>query len=138
MNIYLDSSAVIRWLLNSQGQYKDFGKWKKAIASEILYVECNRTFFRLRLEKVIDDSTLAQVQKNFNSFVQSIDIIQLDSTILNKASESFPTIISSLDAIHLSTAILYREQNQISNIKILTHDKQLSIAAMSFNFDVVG
>ena len=45
---YLDTSAVIRWILQSPNHYTEFGKWDSAISSTLLKLEFTRAIDRLQ------------------------------------------------------------------------------------------
>ncbi len=137
MIVYVDSSAVLRFLFSQQGAYHKFGTWKEAASSELLFVECNRTIYRLRLENKISDETLSEYQSAFAEFCASISIISLNTAIIEKASSFFPTIIGSLDAIHLASAFLWKEEMR-HDVYMLTHDSQLAIASKAMGIKVLG
>ncbi|MBK9498241.1 MAG: hypothetical protein IPO06_02470 [Leptospiraceae bacterium] len=65
-------------------------------------------------------------------------MIEITESIKQKSAEPFPTIIGTLDAIHLSSALILREENKKLDITILTHDSQLSTAAIAMGFAVAG
>lgn len=138
MNVYLDSSVLLRWLLNSSKAYSGFQNWRICYTSELIYIEVNRVLNRLRLEKEIDDLEYAILHKTFLEFYDSIYIIEINQAIKKKSAEPFPTIIGTLDAIHLASALLLKEENKKLEIIFLTHDNQLSIAATAVGFEVIG
>jgi len=55
MIVYLDSSVVLRPLLDQPKQLKSWGNWETAFSSEWLGVECRRAIDRLRLEGLYGD-----------------------------------------------------------------------------------
>ena len=138
MTVYLDTSVLLRWLLNSPKAYSEFQKWDSCYTSELLYIEVNRVLNRLRLEKEIDDTEYASLHKTFSEFYKTVFVIEITESIKQKSAEPFPTIIGTLDAIHLSSALILREENKKLDITILTHDSQLSTAAIAMGFAVAG
>lgn len=138
MIIYLDTSALLRWLLNSPKVYSEFQNWQACYTSELLYIEVSRVLNRLRLEKEIDDSEYADLHKTFLEFYKTIYVIELNQAVKQKSAEPFPTVIGTLDAIHLASAILLKEENPKWQIQFLTHDSQLSTAATAMGFEVIG
>lgn len=60
MNVYLDSSAVLRPLLDQPDGLKCWGQWETAYSSELLGVECRRAIDRLRLLGLYDDKQVAE------------------------------------------------------------------------------
>ncbi len=136
MNVYLDTSVFLRWLLNNQKIYSGFQKWKSCYTSELFYIEVSRVLNRLRLEKVINDKDYTNLIKTFSEFYKTIYVVEMNKTIKEKSAEFFPTIIGTLDAIHLSTAITLRSENPKLELVFLTHDKQLSNSAEALGFRV--
>ncbi|MDX1961087.1 MAG: type II toxin-antitoxin system VapC family toxin [Leptospiraceae bacterium] len=138
MIVYLDTSVLLRWLLNSSKVYSGFQKWDSCYTSELLPIEVNRVLNRLRLEKEIDDQEFANLHKIFLEFYNTISVIEINQAVKQKSSEPFSTVIGTLDAIHLASALLLKEENKKLKILFLTHDNQLSTAAIAMGFDVEG
>ena len=67
-----------------------------------------------------------------SSFVEAIEC----TAVKRRAAGPFPTVIGTLDAIHLASAILWGEVESGSDIRILTHDKQLALCAHSLGIRV--
>jgi len=136
MNIYLDTSVVLRVLFNEPDPVQIWGKWDRAFSSNLWCVEAFRTVDRLRLSGNLTDSDVADLLNNIRTVDETLWIHPLAEAILKRASESFPTILGTLDALHLSTALSIRE-NEIIDL-FLTHDLQLGTAARSLGFEVMG
>jgi len=137
MIVYVDSSAMLRVLFGHSGAYNKFNQWDEAASSELLHVECNRTLYRLRMENKITDETMSDYQSSFEDFLETISIIDVNSTVMSKAAGPFPTVIGSLDAVHLATALLWKEERE-EDIHMLTHDVQLAVAAKASGMKVIG
>jgi len=133
---YLDSSVIMRWLLKSEGYYRDFGTWKQGITSSLTEVECSRTLDRLRLEGKIDDTILQKLKQQLAYLLNSIDIIEIDPTVLNLAKGPFTIVIRTLDAIHIASAMLYKDEFAV-DIQILTHDERMKLLAKYLEFSVL-
>lgn len=138
MNVYLDTSVLLRWLLNSPKVYSEFQKWEACYTSELLYIEVNRVLNRLRLEREIDDNEYANLHKTFLEFYKTVYVIEINQTVKQKAAKPFPTIIGTLDAIHLVSALILKEENKKLELTFLTHDSQLSTAATAMGMTVAG
>lgn len=135
MNVYLDTSIVLRVFLKQESPSVLWGKWAKAYVSELLRVEFFRTVDRIRFEGKLTDTKRSQLSQDFNIFWLSCYQIPLDPEVLNRAAGSFPTILRSLDAIHLATALIL--QSSIENeLILLTHDHQLKRAAIASGLEV--
>ncbi|MBE7439600.1 MAG: hypothetical protein HS115_14175 [Spirochaetales bacterium] len=130
MIVYLDSSALLRYLLKTPGAYADFGTWDKAVSSELLTLECRRTLHRLRLIGELGDEDMAYFSALVSEFMDTIDIIRVTSSLMDQAGMAFPTVIGSLDAIHLVSLLAY--QGDIKRpVALLSHGRQLVLAARS-------
>ena len=141
MKFYLDSSVILRKLLNQSGispyLLKNSGKEiSQVYSSRLLQVECNRVIDRFRLENILSDRDLSLVKKELNEFLKQINFIEITRPILEMSSQSFPTQIGSLDSIHLSTLLLANKSLSL-NLTLLTHDQQLINAAIAMGVDVL-
>lgn len=136
MNIYLDTSVVLRVLLKESNPIDTWGKWDKAFSSALWRIEALRTVDRLRLMNEISDIEVANLVRDVQIIHDTLAIYPLDEKVLQRASETFPTVVGTLDAIHLASAIFVRESQGIDIL--LTHDPQLGIAARSIGFRVHG
>ena len=137
MKVYLDTSVIVRWMLDEPGALKDWGRWEESFTSEITVVEAHRTLDRLRLDGRLDDSEVARGVRLLGEVLNEVDAIGLNQPVLERASRSFPTVVGTLDALHLSSALLYREQRK-EGLVFLTHDRRLSIAAQALGFETRG
>lgn len=137
MNVYLDSSVLLRVIFSEPEQLKEFNQIKTAVSSELLRVECLRTIDRIRINKRFSDGIYTQYIQRFFTFFEKIDRIPIQRPILDRASQPFSTTLGSLDAIHLASAIVYRERFS-PDLVLLTHDKQLASAALTCSFKILG
>jgi hypothetical protein len=133
---YVDSSVVLRIILGQPDPLAEWPRLGRAISSELLRVECLRTFDRLRLRAALDDRTVAARRAALLETIDAIDLVALDGHVLARAAEPFPTLVGTLDALHLASAILVREEEP--TIAFMTHDATLGLAAAATGFDVRG
>jgi predicted nucleic acid-binding protein len=136
MNVYIDTSVILRRLLDDPHAMADWGNWEQAYTSRLWQVETFRAINRLRLEKWIQDQDVAILTENVSVINASMTIIPVSDQILIKAGEPLPTVLSTLDAIHLASAMMLAPA--ISIDRFLTHDRQLAVAARSVGFVVDG
>src|SRR5215471_15489460 len=133
MNVYLDSSIVLRVLLDQPRKLSVWGEWETAYSSELLGVECRRVIDRLRLENALDDETLAQTVEELGKIEKTITRIRLTKPIVQAASKSMPTVVKTLDAFHLVSAVAIRDR-RAPDLLFATHDGQQAIAARALGF----
>ena len=138
MNVYLDTSVVLSWLLNQDPSIQEWGRWQVAYTSEICRVEFHRTIDRLRLGADLDDDERVFVHERFVTFWKSVHRVRLSVALLTRASQSYPTVVGTLDAIHLTSALAVHERRNRRIDEFLTHDGQLGKAARAVGFAVRG
>lgn len=133
MNVYLDSSVVLRSLLDQPRKLSSWGLWESAYSSELLGVECRRVIDRLRLEGIFDDEALVQTIEQLAKIEKTITRIRLTKSIIQAASRTMPTIVKTLDAFHLVSAMAVRDRRGIEML-FATHDSQQATAARALGF----
>jgi len=137
MIVYLDSSVVLRPLLEQPGKLAGWGEWEAAYSSELLGVECRRVIDRLRLEAAFNDTDVADAMQTLQRLERSIRRIRLTRPIIQAASRTMPTAVKTLDAFHLVSAIALRDRRHI-DLVFATHDSQQSTAARALGFNCLG
>ena len=136
MNVYLDTSVVLRVLFHEPNPIKIWGKWEIAYASSLLRVEALRSIDRLRLAGQLSDLELAGLNRELHVVYETLAIHPITERILQRASETFPTIVGTLDALHMASALAIREFAALD--LFLTHDAQLATVAGALGFTVMG
>ena len=136
MNVYVDSSVLLRVILGEPSRLAIWPRITNAISSELIRLECLRTIDRARIRVGFDDPRIARYRADVLEAVDSFRLIALDGAVLTRASDPFPTLLGSLDAIHLTSALLIREE--VEDLVFATHDEELGIAARATGFEVQG
>ncbi|MGH2737131.1 MAG: PIN domain-containing protein [Actinomycetota bacterium] len=136
MNVYVDSSVLLRVVLGEPGRLRIWPKITNAFSSELIRLECLRTIDRARVRLGLEDHLVAEHRAELLEAVDAFSLVALDSVVLGRASEPFPTVLGSLDAIHLASALLIREDSE--GLEFATHDDELGIAARATGFSVHG
>ncbi len=137
MNVYLDTSVVLRRVLRQPNRLASWGKWDAAFASVLLRVEYLRAVDRLRLEGYLSDEQRVVLHQELRRIEGAIHTVPLHDEIVAQAAGPFGTVLGTLDALHLATAMTLRRKLGLE-LAILTHDHQLARAAQSNGFDVQG
>jgi len=136
MIVYLDTSVILRVLFREGKRIPIWGKWDRAYSSTLWRTEAFRTVDRLRLSGSLSDADVSELAVQLEVVNETLALLPVTEAIVRKAAESFPTIVGTLDALHLSSALILRETEKID--LLLTHDKQLAIAARALGFQVMG
>lgn len=137
MNVYLDSSVVLRRLQRESVPLTRWGQWERAYSSVLLRVEVLRTVDRNRLRGAVSDREASDLITKAHAFFDAVPFVALSDGILKRASQSFFTALGTLDALHLATALRLVDAGSME-LTFLTHDAELAIAARSVNFAVEG
>lgn len=137
MNVYLDSSTVLRVLLRQPKPLAIWGRWERAYASALLHVEACRVIDRLRLEGALDDDGVADARVALARIESALSTVPLSPAVADRASLPMATVVKTLDALHLASAMLVRERLRI-DLVFATHDPQQSRGARALGFDCVG
>lgn len=136
MNVYVDSSVLLRVVLKEPGRLAIWPKIHNPVSSELIRLECLRTIDRNRIRLGLDDLQVARHRADVLDILNSIDMVALDSTVVERAAEPFPTLLGSVDALHLASALLAREE--FGDLVLATHDDELGLGAEAMGFGVFG
>lgn len=136
MNVYIDSSVLLRVVLGEPKRLRVWSKITNPISSELIRLECLRTIDRARIQLDLEDEAVARHRAEVLDTLDTFSLIGLDPVVIERAAEPFPTQLGSLDAIHLASALLAREE--FDELLLATHDAALAIAAQAVGFGVHG
>ena len=136
MNVYVDSSVLLRIVLGEPDRLRIWPTITTAVSSELIRLECLRTIDRARIRLGVEDRRIAKYRADVLEAVDAFSLVALDSIVLERASEPFPTALGSLDAIHLASALLIRDD--LAGLAFATHDDELGTAARATGFQVHG
>ena len=137
MNVYLDTSTVLRVLLRQPKSLAIWAEWERAYASELLHVQACRVIDRLRREGVLDDDGIADARGELARIESVVASIPLSRPVVERASLPLATVVKTLDALHLASAMLLRERLRITLV-FATDDPQQARAARALGFDCIG
>ncbi len=137
MIAYVDTSALLRLVLREPGALEDLRSCEALVSSELLVVESLRTIDRLRLQGALSPEEAASLRVTTDDWLEAVDLVLLQRSILARASEPLPTPLGTLDALHLATALVWRDRMRQTFV-MATHDGGLALAARSFGIEVLG
>lgn len=136
MNVYIDSSVVLRVVFGERGLLRNWRQIDRPMSSELVRLECRRTIDRARIRQRLADEDVALHRSDVMALLDAFELVRIDSHVLERAANPFPTLLGSLDSIHLATALLLREE--VSDLRFATHDNELATAARATGFEVLG
>ena len=136
MNVYVDSSVLLRVVLGEPGRLHIWTRISTPVASELIRQECLRTIDRARIRFRLGDGEVTARRAAVLEAIDTFVLVPIQPAVLERASDPFPTLLGSLDAIHLATALLVRDR--FEELALATHDETLSLAARAVGFRVHG
>jgi predicted nucleic acid-binding protein len=136
LNVYVDSSVLLRVVLREPGRLRIWPRITTAVSNELIRLECLRTIDRARLRLGLDDEQVANHRAAILEAIEGFTLVPLAPPVLERAAVPFPTVVGSLDAIHLTSALLVRDE--FDALTLATHDRELAVAARAEGFRVHG
>jgi uncharacterized protein len=136
VNVYLDTSVLLRVVMGEKDALRNWAAIDTPFASVLVRVEALRTIDRSRLRQSLRDDDVAERRADVFRVLSGCAVVPLDARILERSSEAFPTALGTLDAIHLATALLVRAEQP--DLAFATHDRALATAARAVGFRVFG
>lgn len=137
MIAYVDASVLLRVALGQPDALPEWRQIDDGVASALVTAECLRTLDRLRHRAKLSDAEVAVRRATILALIASLQLVDIDSTVLDRAAQPMPTELGTLDAIHLATAILFNDQSRAKLI-MATHDGALALAAQAHGLQVIG
>ena len=138
MNLYVETSAVVTWLLDEERG--DLARDQLAAAdiiftSDLTLVECDRTLHRAVATGRLAASDSLQLHSIIETASSHWTLLGMDADIVHRSRRSFPREpIRALDAIHLATALAVR--NLAPDLLVLSLDDRIRDNAVALGFQV--
>ena len=137
MIAYVDASVLLRVVLRQPNALPEWTQIDRGVSSALVTTESLRTLDRLRLRAQLSDSELAPRRQAVLAVIASLELVEIDGTVLDRAAQPMPTELGTLDAIHLASALLWRESTG-QELMMATHDRALALGAQAHGIRVIG
>lgn len=137
MNLYLDTSVLLRLVLSEPGALGDIRRADRLVSSELLAVESRRTIDRLRQLGHLPQEDAVRRLEIVGKWLEAVDLVLLRAPVLARAGDPLPSPLGTLDAIHLATALVWRDRMG-QQLVVATHDAALGLAARQHGFELIG
>jgi len=134
---YVDVSVLLRVVLGQPNALREWRRIERGVSSALVEIESLRTLDRLRLRAKLADRDVASRRAAILEIVSSLEVVEIEATVLDRAAQPMPTELGTLDAIHLATALLWREVTGI-DLVMATHDGALALGARAHGLRVIG
>ena len=139
MNLYVETSAVMAWLLGDERG--ETARAQLAVAdviftSDLTLIECDRMIRRAAITECVTASDALQIQAIIDTASFHWTILDIDPDIVHRSRRLFPREpIRALDAIHLATALAVR--NLSPDVVVLSLDDRIRDNAAFLGFEVM-
>ena len=137
MIAYVDSSVLLRVALGQPNALPEWRDIERGVSSALVMTESLRTLDRVRLRVNLSDIEVARRRATILALIDSLELVEIDSSVLDRAAQPMPTELGTLDAIHLASALLWKDALG-SDPVMATHDKALALAAQAHGLKVLG
>jgi len=137
MIAYVDSSVLLRLALGQLNALPEWRQIDRGVSSALISTESLRTLDRVRIRANLSDIEVATRRATILNLIDSLELIEVDSTVLDRAAQPMPTELGTLDAIHLASALLWKDTMSIDPV-MATHDGALALAAQAHGLKVIG
>lgn len=137
MIAYVDASVLLRVALGQPNALPEWRQIDRGVSSMLVMTESLRTLDRVRLRVNLTDIEVARRRSTLLALIDSLELVEIDTSVLDRAAQPMPTELGTLDAIHLASALLWKEALGVDPV-MATHDKALALAAQAHGLKVVG
>jgi predicted nucleic acid-binding protein len=137
MIAYVDSSVLLRVALGQANALPEWRDIERGVSSALVMTETLRTLDRVRLRVNLSDTEVARRRATILALIDSLELVEIDSSVLARAAQPMPTELGTLDAIHLASALLWKDALGADPV-MATHDKALALAAQAHGLKALG
>jgi len=135
--VYLDSSALVKLVLDEAGSDVARDLWKlaaKRVSSQVVYPEARAALAAARRSGRIDDRQLTLAVQSVDDASQALDLLDIDSEVSERAGEMAELhALRGYDAIHLASMVTF----DVPRLVVGAWDQRLAVAASRCGLGVV-
>ena len=139
MNLYVDSSGIVAWLLGEEqasAVIAALGAANLVVCSHLTLVECDRALLRCLAVGTLTDAEVAEKSALLNAAAFAWRRLAITEAILERARLPFVGgPVRTLDAIHLASAIEGR--GAVPGLVLLSLDERMRKSARALGFGIV-
>jgi len=136
VTLYVETSAVLRWLFGEEGGEAVRGRLAaaaKVATSRLTLIETRRVVRRAERDGRLTAAQAADVSAVFAQAASTWAIVELCDEIARRAEEGFPSEpVRTLDAIHLASALFLRQS--FPDLAVLSADDRVVANAALLGF----
>jgi hypothetical protein len=131
---FVDTSVLLRFVLEGDIALHQAFAAPVTACSELLWIESMRATQRLRLDGKLSDNDLAEAVSRVIAAYASMRVYLLDREVRLAAAGPFPTVIGTLDAFHLSSAMAAAKDHPGEALLVYSYDRQMNVCARAMGF----
>jgi predicted nucleic acid-binding protein len=125
--IYLESSAILKWLLGEPDAERVLSKINRTeavVTSVLTLVEVERALIRAETWKMLTSGQAERLRGLFARAKASWILMEISAEVRARAMRGFPAEpVRTLDAIHLSTALIFLRV--FPDLEMLSFDQRI-------------
>lgn len=134
MIAFVDTSVVLRFVLEGDISLHQAFAATVTACSELLWIESMRVAQRLRLDGGLSDQSLAEAVGRISDCYSGFRVYLLDEEIKRAAAGPFPTVIGTLDALHLACARRAARHYPGETLLVYSYDRQMNLCSRALGF----
>lgn len=139
MNLFVESSAVLAWLLDEPTADSVVGTMAEAamvIASELTLVECDRVLIRAAATGALPEAEAARRRARLVATAHHWHLLRIDGESLERSRRPFPhEPVRTLEALYLASALV--AATAVPDLSLLSLDERIRSNAELLGFRVV-
>lgn len=139
MNVYVESSAVLSWLLGEKRcavVQRLLGGAEILVTSDLTLVECERVIIRAVTLHEMSERKAESCRSRLSAAAARWHVLRLGAEVAGRARRPFPgEPIRTLDALHVASAIMGR--TALPDLSLLSLDERIRSVAQQLGFDVL-
>ncbi len=138
MTVYVETSAVLRWLF-AEAEADEVRSLlagaSKVVTSRLTLIESRRVVHRAEREGRLTGAQAADILSVFAQASSTWAILEISEDVARRAEEAFPAEpVRSLDAIHLASALFLRQS--FPDLVVATVDSRVRANSEQLGFEV--
>lgn len=138
MSVYVESSAILAWLLDEAAGGDVRGILREAetiVASDLTLIESDRVLVRAVVLGELTEAEAADRHAHLMTAASHWHVLRISPEIVERARQPFPgEPIRTLDAIHLASALVAR--GMLPGLELLCLDERIRRAAVPLGLRV--
>jgi len=131
---YLDTSAVLAWILHGSEVLRPLEGEEQVASSRLLWTESSRVIHRGLQMGRLEPAVATEARHNFQRLAAGIAQLELGEAVFMRAEGPYPLPVSTPQALHLASAELWLEGESGASLSVWTLDDQMNHCAAQLGF----